>query len=438
MPAPNSRRRRLVLIAAAILLVIAAVAGAAYLIFIKAPGDVSNPTVTFKTETTPLPTPPPPPKPTKVKTEPVGRNWPLYGYNQRRTRAMVDVPATLRPPFRRRWKVSGKVLLEFAPALLGNRLYQLSDAAKLRAFDKRTGRMIWGRSLGHLAASTPAAAGGVLYSTVLEATKGSPGRIVAVRAKDGLNLWTKNLSSRTESSPVVSRGRVFFGTENGTVYALDIKNGREIWKYEASGAVKGGLALSGGYLIFGDYGGQVHSIRSSDGKRRWSTGSSGGSFGRSGTFYATASVKYGRVYIGNTDGRMYSFAEKTGEMAWATRTDGYVYSAAAVATVKGLGPTVFAGSYDGKLYAFDAKSGAVRWSTAVGGRVSGGVTLIGEIVYIADLGRRYTHGIMARTGKEVFTFPDGGFDTAISDGRWIFLTGYTNLYALEPIKSTSP
>ena len=429
-PSPSpSRRRRLFVIAGVGVLVIAGVAAAVYFAFVKAPGDVSDPSVTFRTEAAP---PPPPPRP---RPQPVGLDWPRYGFSEQRTRALLGVPATLGPPFRRRWKVKGEALLEFPPALVGNRLYQLSDAAKLRSFDKRTGRIVWRRPLGNLAASTPAVAGGIVYATVLERTKGGNGRIIAVRARDGATVWSKNLGSRSESSPLVTGGRVYFGTEDGTLYALDAVTGRERWRYEASGAVKAGPAFSAGYLFFGDYGGQVHAVRASDGKRRWSTGSNGGSFGRSGTFYSTPAVKYGRVYIGNTDGRVYSFAENSGRLAWATRTGGYVYAPPVAATVAGLGPTVFAGSYDGSLYAFDARSGAVRWSKGVGGRISGGATLVGSVIYVAELGNRRTHGLVARTGKEIFTFPDGGFDPVISDGRWIYLTGYSNLYGLEPVKA---
>jgi outer membrane protein assembly factor BamB len=63
----------------------------------------------------------------------------------------------------------------------------------------------------------------------------------------------------------------------------------------------------------------------------------------SGSFYATPAVAYGRVYMGNTDHRVYSFAQRSGELAWATETGAYVYSSTAVADVTGLGPTVHAG-----------------------------------------------------------------------------------------------
>jgi outer membrane protein assembly factor BamB len=49
------------------------------------------------------------------------------------------------------------------------------------------------------------------------------GLVTALRAKDGKKLWTKPLPSRTESSPLLVGGRLYFGSEDGTVYALDAK-----------------------------------------------------------------------------------------------------------------------------------------------------------------------------------------------------------------------
>ena len=165
------------------------------------------------------------------------------------------------------------------------------------------------------------------------------------------------------------------------------------------------------------------------------TGAKSGAFGfRSGQFYSTPAVAYGRVYIGNTDGRMYSFASANGKLAWTKGTGSYVYSSPAVAQVPGMKPTVYFGSYDGKFYAVDARSGKVRWSRNFGGKISGGATVIGDIVYFSNYGKKDTTGLGARTGRTVFHMGRGSFNPVISDGRTIFLTGYSSLYALRPKK----
>ena len=112
-----------------------------------------------------------------------------------------------------------------------------------------------------------------------------------------------------ESSPLLDSGRIYFGSEDGTVYAMRAGDGAIRWTYRAAGAVKGGLALKDGKLFFGDYGGKVQAIRQADGHRLWRSSSAGSALGlRAGRFYSTPAVAYGRVYIGSLDGFVYSFA----------------------------------------------------------------------------------------------------------------------------------
>ena len=233
---------------------------------------------------------------------------------------------------------------------------------------------------------------------------------------------------------MVVGGVVYLGSEDGTVYAIKAKTGRILWTYEAGGAVKAGLAYSGGRLFFGDYNGQVTALRAKDGSRIWRTGTEGRSFGRSGNFYSTPAVKYGRVYLGNTDGFVYSFAARDGELAWRHHTGSYVYAAPAVARVPGTPPTVYIGSYDNHFYALDARSGKVRWRHDAGGRISGAPSVIGRVVYFSELENKTTSGLDVRTGRRVFKLSSGAFNPAISDGRRLYVTGYSSLFAFEPRK----
>ena len=50
------------------------------------------------------------------------------------------------------------------------------------------------------------------------------------------------------------------------------------------------------------------------------------------------------------------------------------------------------------------------------------------------IGKKDTTGLGARTGREVFHMGRGSFNPVISDGRTIFLTGYSSLYALRAAK----
>ena len=125
---------------------------------------------------------------------------------------------------------------------------------------------------------------------------------------------------------------------------------------------------------------------------------------------------------------------RTGELAWSKSTGGYVYSSPAVANVAGTRPTVYIGSYDGNLYALDARTGSTRWTARGGGRISGGPTVVGRIVYFADLDSKSTYGVDARTGKRVFKRSRGVLQPGRLRRPRIYMTGYASVTALDPVK----
>jgi outer membrane protein assembly factor BamB len=373
----------------------------------------------------------PQPSPTLPPRGPERSSWPFYGYSRAHTR-FFPAPARLFPPFRRLWVRNGGSLLEFPPSLYGDHIFQLADNGVLSAINLHTGHTFWQRRIGSLSASTPAAVGHVVYATVLARVNGvRKGAVLALAYATGKTLWRRALPSPSESSPLVDHGRVFLGSQSGTVYALNAHNGDVIWTYHAAGAVKASPTLSGGVLYFGDYSGHIQALSARTGRRLWSSGSGGALLG-SGTFYSTAAVMYGRAFLGNTDGRVYAYDASSGHLDWAVQTGAYVYASPAVANAPGLGPTIYVGSYDGTFYALNARSGHVEWRFHPGGRISGSATIVGRVVYFADLAHHRTYGLGISTGRVVFQMPTGSFDPVISDGQDIYLTGYTGLYGLAP------
>jgi outer membrane protein assembly factor BamB len=423
---PRSSRGRLAL-AAGVVLVLAGVALGGYLYEKHRTGNIYHPHALFV----------PQPAPTLPKKGPDRFAWPLYGYTKNHTR-FFPASARIIPPFRTVWTHWGGALLEFPPVMHGNRLFQLGDDAVIHAIDKYTGKDMWNRRLGALSASSPAVSGDTVYATVLSRSPGSQaGRVVAINTANGHFRWARDVASRCESSPLLDKGKLFFGSENGTVYALSARTGNVLWTYRAAGAVKASPSLSNGVLYFGDYSGQLQAIRESDGRRIWASGSGGAPLG-SGTFYSTPAVVYGRVFLGNTDGRVYAYDASSGKLDWAVQTGAYVYASPAVTNAPGLGPTIYLGSYDGTFYALDARSGHVDWQYHEGGRISGSATVIGRVVYFADLGARRTTGLGISTGKVVFSMNTGAFDPVISDDHYLYLSGYTALYALAPYSPGQP
>jgi outer membrane protein assembly factor BamB len=434
MPSSGTRRRPQRWIAAAAVVLL--IAGAAILVAeLHTPGNVSHPNLEFTTPTVAAIPPRVPPKQV-VDTF----LWPRYGFDAARTRYLPDSDA-LAPPFRRGWTYRGTSLLEFPPVLRHGVLFALNDSGVALAIESRTGKVLWTRQVGTLAAASPAVGSGLVFLPLLSTNPGAGqnpgnGAFVALSQKDGHVVWSHPIPSGTESSPLGWGKEVYFGDQAGTVYAMRATDGRVLWRYQASGAVKGGPSIAGGILYFADYAGRVYAVNAASGREVWAVSTAGAHFGfGSGNFYSTPAVAFGRVYLGNTDGRVYSFAAHSGKLAWATSTGAYVYASPAVADIAGVGPTVYIGSYDGRFYAFDARSGRIRWSHAAGGRISGSPTIVGNVVYFSDLGTKSTTGLDARTGRVDFSFGQGAFTPVVADDRAVYLTGYATLFELVPDRS---
>ena len=390
--------------------------------------DISNPNVEFKNQ----PDRPPAPEPRRHGKREPSFEWPVYGYDKQRTREFpLRDPSSLHPPYNHMWSDRGSVLIEFPPVLGRRALFMLKNNGALYALSRRTGHLLWKKKVGSLAAASPAYAHNTVYAVVLQRFKGSDGgRIIALDAENGRVRWARKLPSRAESSPLIDHGRVYFGSEDGTVYSLNARDGTLRWMFHAAGAVKAGLAMDNHRnLYFGSYGGEVYSVRARDGSRRWST--SGG-----GNFYSTPAVAYDRVYLGSTDGNVYSFGAATGRLAWRHATGGYVYGSPAVAKVPRGRPTVYIGSYDNKLYALDARTGRPRWTRSAEGKISGGTVVIGDLVFYSTLARTTT-AVGARTGRFVWRTRKGAFNPVVSDGHRLFLMGYSSVFALKPKKRRS-
>jgi outer membrane protein assembly factor BamB len=352
-------------------------------------------------------------------------DWPFYGRNKERTRDL-DAPS-VKPPFTTKWQFKGRRLLEYSPIAVGGAIYGINNNGLAFSIKKRSGKARWTREIATRNASAPAYSKARLFISNLE-----PGQVISLSTKNGSTLWRRALPGRTESSPVVVGDKVIAGCECGTLYAFDADTGKTLWQTSLGGQIKAAPAISNGVAYVGDYSGTMSAVNISNGSIKWQSDSQGTGVA-AGAFYGTAAVAFGRVYAGSKDGRIYSFNKDTGDVIWSHTIGGEVYAGAAVADTPNSPPTVYFGTYGGSsFYALDARDGDERWSANVGGSVIGAASVIGNIVYIANLGTTETDGFDTANGKKVWTFKDGAYNPVISDGRNLYLTGYKTIYRLKP------
>lgn len=77
-------------------------------------------------------------------------------------------------------------------------------------------------------------------------------------------------AAATFGQPTVAGGRIFVGSEDGTVYSLDAKTGCVHWLFKAPATVKTAITISpSGIVYFGDLGGNVYALRAATGRLIW-------------------------------------------------------------------------------------------------------------------------------------------------------------------------
>jgi polyvinyl alcohol dehydrogenase (cytochrome) len=140
------------------------------------------------------------------------------------------------------------------------------------------------------------------------------------------------------SQPTVAGGRLFVGSQNGTVYALDPKSGCVYWTFTAKGGVRTAptfgprAAGAAPAVFFGDTGANVYAVDGDSGELLWSRRMDEHPFAR---VTGTPTLYQGRLYV------PVSSLEET-----AAGQPGYECC-----------------TFRGSLVALDARTGAVIWQT---------------------------------------------------------------------------
>ena len=377
--------------------------------------------------------------------------WPTYGYDLQRTKVS---PYDHRPPYRRLWSVDAQDTLEFPPTAGYGNVYVAQQKGLFYALNGKTGKPVFkAKDFKRCAASSPTIANGTIYQAYMdfvECGENDPnptGFLIAMDARTGKEKW-RFKGMPIESSPLLKDGILYFGSWDNRIHAIRAKNGKEIWSYDTGERVNTSPAFSKGLIFAANQAGSVYALNAKTGKLAWQAASGSSALGAREFFYASPTVAYGRVFIGNSDGTMFAFGAKTGKTLWARPLGTYIYSAAAVWDQK-----VYVGTYDGKFFALDAATGDTKWEKELVSAVHSPPTVMAGLVYVAACSscgseasrfvkmgdKDLTVAFNARTGKQVWSFPNGKYaGPIIADQDRVYLTGRSILYGLEPRKVRKP
>lgn len=239
--------------------------------------------------------------------------------------------------------------------------------------------------------------------------------------------WRFATKERIISSPAISGGIVYVGSNDGNVYALHERDGSLVWKFHTLGAVSSSPAVWGGAVFVASLDGKIYAIDASTGKERWRFSTGGerrftapgihGIMPRTemmpdpfDVFLSSPVVDNGTVYIGSGDHNVYAIDAAGGALRWKFTTANVVHASPAV-----WNGTVYIGSWDRYFYALDERTGAVRWKFQTGDDrkyynqvgIAGSAAIADGKVYFGCRDS-FLYALDARTGKFLWKHDEHG------------------------------
>jgi outer membrane protein assembly factor BamB len=185
--------------------------------------------------------------------------------------------------------------------------------------------------------------------------------------------WKFKTEGRIFSSPSITDGVVYFGSNDSCLYAVDATSGIQKWKFKTSGIVSSSPAIYGGKVYFLSFDGSLYALDAKTGAKIWSfNGGPEKIYTAPGIhglqpktqmmadpwdmFLSSPVVNRGSVYFGNGTGMFYAIDCKTGKRKWDFKASGVIHSSPIICE-----DMVVFGDWGGQLHALDMITGKEKW-----------------------------------------------------------------------------
>lgn len=299
--------------------------------------------------------------------------------------------------------------------------------------------------------------------------------------------WMVKAGGAVKSSPVVAGGRVFFGSDDGSLRAVALEDGSNVWTTALGGPVEAAPLVAEGVVYVGAAE-SLNAVDAATGAIRW-TGKTEGRIAGSANLVRGTNGSPRLVVVGSYDSSLHAFDVATGSNVWKAAAGGYINGTAAVSD----GLVVFGGC-DMALRVVEADSGLARTNHPLNSYMPGSPAVVDGRAYLGHFGNEFlcvdlrqntvvwrvesqgapvfsTPAVSARRvlfgardmkvhcinrfeGKEVWTFPAGGDvdsspvvagDQVVfgADDGWVYVVGLEDgkklwAYEIGAAVKTSP
>jgi outer membrane protein assembly factor BamB len=308
-----------------------------------------------------------------------------------------------------------------APVERDGWLYSVTHAGELWRVNAANGLGERVAQFGEIVEAAPALDGGRLYIGT------QSGSLIAYDLDQRTTLWQASLAGGMRFAPWVSEGRVFVHARNdagGTLYALQAASGEVLWQVGTEGPGNGSPVGTGEVLVVN--GENLIALDPITGNEIWRSTS----FLSIGGTIVEANVVYA-VGAGAQNETLVALNAETGERRWQSTEPGtFIFSRPALDLAS---RTLIAGTSQGTVVGLDATTGATRWRFPADAAVQSDIQVQHGIVYFST-SNGTLYALEAHTGTLLANFKPGTVLTyappLVTPERVYAMNGIV-LYALE-------
>jgi len=298
-------------------------------------------------------------------------DWPMaggYANHAMQHMTMADAPSMI-------WHASVgsgtslRTALLSEPVIGGGKVFTIDSDAQVRAFDLETGADLWRVDLPDRDAGEDDGyilGGGLAYDLQgrIYATTGF-GKVVALDARSGQELWRQDVNAPMRAAPTVNSGRVFVVTVDNQTIALAARDGRKLWTHAGSTEMTSLLgapapAVDKGTVVVAYSSGELFALRVETGATLWQDSVTmerrTDAAGNMRDIRARPVMAGDRIYVIGHSGLMTAIDLATGQRVWQAELGGVQQPWLA-------GNFAYLLTNENDLVALDARTGEVLWVT---------------------------------------------------------------------------
>lgn len=171
---------------------------------------------------------------------------------------------SLHPDVTEVWRAEEKSDIGSGAALAGNTIVSTGTDGVIKARKISNGQLIWQYPAGAMIYGTPAAKADRVVVTATDGT------VYALSLRNGKLLWKFDTGQPAVASPVINKEQVVITGSRGKCWSLSLADGKIIWSnVDIQGFVETTPLIYKNFILFGTWGNRFYALDATTGVTRW-------------------------------------------------------------------------------------------------------------------------------------------------------------------------